>query len=260
MIAAMGPTPRWSHKMFKPSPAFAVAALLFTASPLAVHAQTTASAAPGGAERMFDATTLDLSAFGETKVAPDEATITLGVQSKAPTAAAAMQANAVDMNRIIAALRGSGIAEKDIQTSGLSLDAQYTYVENQPPALNGYQASNTVVIIVEDLPRLGPVLDAAVASGANQINGISFGLKNPDAADNAARLSAVKALRAKADLYAQATGYRVARLVSLSEGGGYAPQPVRPMMMMAKSAVQTPIAPGELNDRIDISGVFELTR
>jgi len=243
--------------MFKVSPAFAVTALLLTASPLAAHAQ----AAPG-AERLFDATTLNLSAFGETKVAPDEATITLGVQSKAATAAGAMQANAVEMNRIMGALRNASIAEKDIQTSGLSLDAQYTYQQNQPPLLDGYQASNEVVIVVEDLPKLGSVLDAAVAAGANQVNGVSFGLKDPDAADDAARLAAVRALRAKADLYAQATGYRVARLVSLSEGGGYAPQPIRPMVMMAKSAAPTatPVAPGELTVRIDISGVYELAR
>jgi len=166
------------------------------------------------------------------------------------------------MNRIIAALRAWGVPDKDIQTSGLSLEAQYTYQQNQPPVLNGYQASNEVAITVEDLPRLGAVLDAAVAAGANQINSVGFDVKDPTAADDAARLAAVKALRAKADLYAQATGYRVARLVSLSEGGGGAPQPIRPIYAMAKmaAAAPTPVAPGELTDRIDISGVFELVR
>jgi uncharacterized protein YggE len=248
--------------MFKVSPAFATAALLLAASPLTAHAQTASGAAPGGAERMFDATTLDLSAYGETKVAPDEATITLGVQTKAATATGAMQQNAAQMNRIMGALRNAGIPEKDIQTSGLSLDAQYTYQQNQAPLLNGYQASNEVVITVEDLAKLGSVLDSAVAAGANQINGVSFGLKDSQAANDAARLAAVKGLRAKADLYAQATGYRVARLVSLSEGGGYAPQPIRPVMALAKAAapMATPVAPGELTVRIDVTGLYELAR
>jgi uncharacterized protein YggE len=248
--------------MVKISPTPVLAALLpmllFAAAPTGAGAQATPAAA---GERLFDATTLDLSASGEIKAAPDEATVTLGVQSKAATAQAAMQANAQAMNRIVAALKQAGIAEKDIQTSGLGLEAQYDYQQNQPPRLDGYQASNTVTIVVEDLPKLGPVLDAAVAAGANQINGVGFGLKDPAAADDAARLAAVKALRAKADLYAQATGYHVARLVSLSEGGGYAPQPIRPMMLMAeKSRVATPIAPGEMDVRIDISGVYELAR
>jgi uncharacterized protein YggE len=95
------------------------------------------------------------------------------------------------------------------------------------------------------------------------VRGISFGLNDPTAAENAARQEAVQALQAKADLYAKATGYRIGRLVSVSEGGGYAPQPPVPMMAMAASkrqAMDTPVSPGELKVRIDISGLYELTR
>lgn len=205
---------------------------------------------------------LNLSAYGEVQATPDMASINLGVNSEAPTAAAAMQANAAQMTKVIAALRKAGIADKDIQTSNLNLAAQYDYVQNEPPKLRGYQASNQVTIVVRDLSRLGGAVDATVSAGANQVNGISFGLSDPTAAENAAREKAVKALAAKANLYAAATGTRIARLASLSEGGGYAPPPPMPMyaaVRMAK-ADATPVAAGELTVRIDISGVYELAR
>jgi uncharacterized protein YggE len=211
--------------------------------------------------QMFDATTLSLSAYGETKVVPDEATITLGVQTTAPVAAQAIAENADRMTAVTAALHRAGVADKDIQTSNLSLNAQYVYAANEPAKLTGYQASNDVTIVVEDLSRLGPAVDAVTAAGANQINGISFGLKDSSAAEDQARLAAVKALRAKAELYAGATGYRVSRLVSLSEGGGIEPGPVVPMMMKARmAAAPTPVAAGELTVRIDVNGLYELAK
>ena len=167
------------------------------------------------------------------------------------------------MTQVIAALKKQGIAEKDIQTSNIDLNPQYAYEQNKPPRLTGYQAVNQVAIRVVDLKKLGGALDAVVGAGANQINGVSFGLQNPEAAENAARREAVKALAAKADLYAQAAGYRVGRLVNLSEGGGYSPQPPMPMarMMMAKAdAAPTPVQGGELSVRIEVNGFYELTK
>ncbi len=102
-----------------------------------------------------------------------------------------------------------------------------------------------------------------VAVGANQINGVSFGLKDPQAAEDAARVKAVKALQARAQLYAGATGLRLVRLVNLSEGGGYAPPPVqfaKTMMRSADAAAPTPVEPGQLTVRIDVSGIYELAR
>ena len=205
---------------------------------------------------------LNLSAYGETRVAPDMATINLGVNTEAPTAAAAMQANAAQMTKVIASLKKAGIAEKDIQTSNLNLQAQYDYQQNEPPKLRGYQASNQVTVTVRDLARLGAAVDATVSAGANQVNGISFGLSDPTAAENAAREKAVKALAAKANLYAAATGNRLARLASLTEGGGYSAPPPVPMYAMARmeKADSTPVSAGELSVRIDINGVYELAR
>jgi uncharacterized protein YggE len=212
------------------------------------------------ADAAFRATTLSLQAEGEARAVPDMASITLGVTTQAVTAADAMRLNAGRMTAIVAALRGQGLADRDIQTSSLSLGPQYDYAPNQPPKLNGYQSSNNVTVTVRDLARLGPVIDAVGSAGANQINGVSFGLKDAGAMQDEARRAAVKALTAKAELYAQATGYRVVRLVRLSEGGGEPIVQPRSMFAMAKAAAPTPVEPGELNVRIDIAGVYELAK
>lgn len=243
---------------------FLRAAALGLALSAAAAPAVLAQAAPPAADTMFKATTLNLSAYGETRVAPDMATITLGVMTEGKTAAEAMQANATRMAAVMASLRKAGIPDKNIQTSNLNLSPQYKYQENLPPLLVGYQASNNVTITVHDLKRLGAAVDASVGAGANQVHGISFGLDDPTAAENAAREAAVKALAAKADLYARATGHRISRLVSLSEGGGYAAPPPMPMEAFAVRAqakdAGTSISGGELKVRIDISGLYELTR
>jgi uncharacterized protein YggE len=167
------------------------------------------------------------------------------------------------MTAVMATLKSAGFAEKDIQTSNLSVNPQYRYVENQAPVLIGYQVSNQVTVVVRDLKKLGAAVDATVNAGANQVNGISFGLSDPSAAENVAREAAVRALTAKAELYARATGYRLLRLVTLSEGGGYAPQPPMPMVAMAmrsEAKGASPVSAGELSVRVDITAVYELTR
>ena len=240
----------------------AALSLALAAGPLAAGAAL-AQTSPAAADSLFRATTLNLGAYGEVRVAPDMATINLGVIGEAPTAAAAMAANSAKMNKVMAALRKAGIADKDIQTSGLNLNPQYVYQQNEPARLTGYQASSQVTVTVRVLARLGAAVDATVGAGADQVNGISFGLADPTAAENQARLEAVKALTAKADLYARATGLRVARLVSLNEGGGYAPSPPpMPMVAMARmeKADATSVAPGELRVRIDVTGMYELAR
>jgi uncharacterized protein YggE len=238
--------------------AAAISLLLASSAATAALAQ----AAPPAADTLFRATTLNLAAYGEVNAQPDMATINLGVSTEGKTAAEAMAANAARMSQVMAALKKAGIAAKDIQTSGLNLSPQYVYEQNQPPRLTGYQAANQVTVTVHDLTKLGAAVDATVNAGANQVNGISFGLNDPTAAENAAREEAVKALRAKADLYAGATSHRIGRLVSLSEGGGYAVQPPVPMMALAakREAMDTSVSPGELRVRIDVTGLYELTR
>jgi len=240
--------------------AAAVSALILAGSATAAFAQTVSTAS----DAAFRATTLNLSAYGETRTAPDKATISLGVQTQAPTAVEAIQQNAEKMTRVIAALKKGGIAAKDIQTSGLSLNPQYAYPENLPPKLTGYQASNTVTVTVHDLTRVGEAVDATVNAGADTVGGVSFGLDDSTAAENEARLKAVSALQAKADLYAKAMGYHVARLVTMNEGSSYAappPAPPMPMVAMARAeSFKTQVEPGEMNVRVDVSATYELTR
>lgn len=242
--------------------------MIRTRSPLPVLAAAGAavlalSAVPAAAQSndaAFRATTFNLSASGETAIAPDMATITLGVQTEGASAAAALSANGTAMNKVIAALKKAGVAERDIQTSNLNVNPQYVYEQNQPPRLTGYQASNQVTILARDLSKLGQTVDAAASAGANTVSGISFGLQNPQKAEDEARIKAVAALKAKSDLYARATGYKVVRLVSLNEAGGYtpSPQPV-PMFAMAKRemADSTAISGGELKVRVEVSATYE---
>lgn len=217
---------------------------------------------PATTDARFQATTLQLAATGEVQAAPDIATITLGVTSQGTSASDALSANATRMAAVLASLKASGLADKDIQTSNLNLNPRYVYEQNKPPTPAGYEASNQVIVIARDLKRLGPVVDAAVKSGATNVGGISFGLTHPEIAQDQARLAAVKALQAKADLYARALGHPVVRLVSLSEGADYSP----PVMMSevvvtgSKRMAPTPVAPGELTVRVQISGVYELAR
>ncbi len=217
----------------------------------------------GDADAAFHATTLSIAADGEVSAPPDKATINLGVQAIQPTAAEAMADNARQMTQVIAALRRQGLEGKDIQTSGISLQAQYDYQQGKAPRLTGYQASDQVTVTVNDLGKLGPTLDAVTAAGANEIQGVGFGLKTPETAQDQARLKAVKALQAKAQLYAGAAGYRVGRLVNLSEGGGVQPQPFANKVMLmsaARAPATTPVEPGELTVRVEVTGLYELTR
>jgi hypothetical protein len=217
----------------------------------------TASAADSSpaAER---GTLLSISAEAHASRAPDVATISAGVVTQSPDANTALRANAVQMDKVMAAVRAAGIAERDVQTAGISINPQYRYAENQAPAITGYQASNTVSVKVRDIAKLGKVLDALVANGANQINGPSFEIDQPEAVYDEARRAALKKAQARAELYAAALGKRVKRIVSVAEGGsGGAPGPM-PMMKMAMADASTPVSPGETSLSITLDVVFEL--
>lgn len=207
-------------------------------------------------------TTLTVSAEGRVERAPDVADLSAGVVTQAKTASEAMRLNAQRMTAVIVALRRAGVAERDIQTSGLNLNPQYLYRENQPPVLTGYQVSNNVMVRVRDLGNMGRTVDALVAEGANQINGPSFALDKPDAALDAARVAAMAKARARAELYARAAGLSVRRIMQISEASAVTPppypMPVARMESMAAKDASTPIAPGELAMTVTVNVVFEL--
>ncbi|MBO9715502.1 MAG: SIMPL domain-containing protein [Pseudoxanthomonas sp.] len=208
-----------------------------------------------------DATLLSVSAQAEARRAPDIATISAGVVTQAADGNSAMRQNAEQMNRVLAAVKSAGIADRDVQTSGINLNPQYRYEENQPPRITGYQASNTVTVKLRDVAKMGKVLDALVASGANQINGPSFGIDDPEPLYDQARIEALKRAQARAATYADTLGLRVRRIVSINEGGGGMPVPM-PRMAMAKAEAfdSTPVAPGESSVSVQLEVVFELGR
>jgi hypothetical protein len=205
-------------------------------------------------------TRLDVVARGSSKQVPDIAVISAGVVTQAPDAATAMAQNASRMTRVIAALRKAGVADKDMATSSISLSPQYRYAQNEMPVITGYQASNNLTIRFRDIGKSGAILDVLVKEGANQINGPTMTVDKPDAALDAARVSAIKAAQTRASLYATALGLKVKRVVSINESQDYAPQPM-PMMMAARDAsaeAKTEVLPGETSIGVTVSVVFEL--
>jgi uncharacterized protein YggE len=205
-------------------------------------------------------TRLEISATGEATRVPDVAIITAGVVTRAASARAALAQNAARMERVRAALTRAGIADRDIQTSNISLNPEYRYVQDQAPQLTGYSASNQLSVHFRDIAKSGDILDALVAEGANSINGPNLTIDKPEEALDEARTKAVGVGRARAELYARALGMRIVRLVSISEsGGGYPVPPPMPVMMEARTqASSTKIDPGEQKLSVSLGMVFEL--
>jgi len=206
-------------------------------------------------------TTITLMGRGAVEKAPDMATINVGVQVEAKTAADAMAQQSSQMNGVFAAVKAAGIADRDMQTGNMSLSPVYEYPNNARPRLTGYQASNSITIRVRKLDTLGKTLDAVVKGGGNTINGISFSVDQPEKFQNEARVKAIQDAAAKAELYAQAVGYKVKRIVTISEQEFY-PQPPMPVMMRMQdmAAEATPIAAGEVSLVQTVNVVFELTK
>ncbi|MDZ4136162.1 MAG: SIMPL domain-containing protein [Paracoccaceae bacterium] len=196
---------------------------------------------------------------GRVDAAPDVATISLGVTTEGATATQAMAANSAELARVLANLRAAGIAERDLQTSGLSLNPNWnSSAPGMSPVIAGYVASNMLSVRVRALDTLGAVLDAAVKDGANALNGVSFGLADPAPALDEARRRAVADARARAVLLTGAAGVNLGAVMSITEGGGYAaPQPMfRLERSMAADAV--PVAAGEVSISAQVTIVWEI--
>lgn len=234
--------------------AAALAVLAAAAVPPAAHAQTPTYA-------LAEGTLLSVSAEGKSEARPDMATISLGVTTEGQTAAAALGENSRRMTALTQALRRAGVAERDIQTSNVSVYPQQVYGEGQAPRITGYQANNSVTAKVRNIDNTGRVIDAAVSAGGNTVNGVSFSHADPDAQLDVARRNAIAEARRRAELYANALGMRVQRIVAVNEGGGYA-QPIivtaERMAAQDGAAPPPPIAPGEIETRVNVNVTFEL--
>ena len=229
------------------------------AAMMAAMAMIPAAASADVTQTPITGTRLDVTARGDVLRVPDIAIISAGVTTNAVDAASAMRDNAGRMSRVLAALKKAGVADKDITTSSINLSPQYRYVENQPPVIVGYQASNQVTVRFRDIAKSGSILDVLVKEGSNQINGPTLTIDKPEAAQDEARVAAIKAARARANLYATALGMKVARIVSITESEGYSGGPVPVMAVRGMDAVaKTEIMPGEQSVSVNVSVVFEL--
>ena len=188
-------------------------------------------------------------------VAPDTAIIRVGVTSTGKTAREASEANARQMTAVLAAIKQSGIDDRDIQTSQLSLQPQYDPNRAGTARLTGFLAGNQVSIKVRDIGKLAPVLDSAIAAGANEMSGIEFVVSEQSRMLDRARGDAIADARRKADLYAQAAGVKLGPVVAITEEGA-APRPAP--MMVARQSNAVPIAPGEQTLRVTVSVSYEL--
>src|SRR5579884_3969810 len=236
--------------------------ILIAALILGAELPAAAEAQQASITQTIAGTRLDINATGEVTRVPDLAIISAGVVSRSATASAALQDTANRMEKVLAALKRAGIEDRDIQTSSVNLNAEYRYPQNEAPQLVGYTASNTVTVRFRDIRSSGKIVDALVGQGANQISGPNLVVDKPEAALDEARAKAIAIGRARADLYARSLGMRVARLVAVSESGGYAvpppAPPMAPMMMARGERDSTQIQPGEQKLQVSLAMIFEL--
>lgn len=238
----------------------ALAAAIASAALLAVAAAATPALAGDAPPR-----TLTITGQAEVRAAPDMAVISAGTVTEAKTARDALSANNQTMTSVLDTIRAAGVADRDIQTSNFSVQPNYTHSTSsssgaqEPPKIAGYTVSNTVTVIVRDLAKLGPVMDAVVSSGVNQMHGLDFTIAEAGPLRNEARRKAVAEARARAELYAEAAGVKLGQIRSISEAGQ--PRPPRPMARMAMQAAvadAVPLAEGEQVIEATVNIVWEI--
>jgi uncharacterized protein YggE len=224
----------------------------------AIFAALALAASLSGALGQTTPRTITMSGQGEVRAAPDMVTLSAGVTSEAPTAATALAANSARMQSVFAALKKLGLADKDMQTSNFSVSPQMSSgANNQAPHITGYQASNQVRARLDDVGKLGAALDALVAAGANQMDGIDFGIKDDVSLTAEARAGAVAEARAKAETYAKAAGVSLGPILSISENGNQGPRPEF-MAARAFAGKAVPVAAGEESVTAGVSIVWEI--
>jgi len=195
---------------------------------------------------------ISVSGEATVSVAPDQAQIDAGVTSEAKTAREASEANNAAMGKVLLALKGAGIEEKDYQTSRLSLQPQYAPNRTGPSAISGYRAGNRVSIKLHDVTKVANVIDTLVGAGANEIGGIHFVVSQASKLLDEAREKAVADARRKAEIYAKAAGVTLGEPLGISEEGS-APGPLFRGKVAAPMAITAPVAPGEETLSVTVS-------
>jgi hypothetical protein len=200
--------------------------------------------------------TISVSGIGSVTLVPDVADLHVGVVVQRPKVKDARAAAAAAMAGVVKALRAAGVAERDIQTTTLSLQPIYDYSSNgAAPKLTAYEMRNGVVATVRDLDRLGDAVDGAIAGGGTTLDGISFRVDDPTGPEAQARTLAMKAARAKADALAAAAGVSIVGVASISEQASAMPWPVN-YAGAAKDEAATPILAGTSEVSVSVSVVY----
>lgn len=237
----------------------AVAALLLCAvSPATSQEQPPPGRPPMGG-RPIEPPSITVVGSGTAAARPDTAEVSAGVVTQAGTAAQALAQNNAAMEKVIQAVKAMGIADKDIQTTNVSVVPQRRQgrQEPQPPDIVGYEVSNQVRIKVRDLGALGRLLDALVGQGANVLGGISLSVDDPAPVLDQARTKAMADARRKAEVYSKAAGMTLGPVLSIREGAAPVPRfGVEMPRMMAASPV--PVAPGEQEFQASITVTYAL--
>lgn len=231
-------------------PSFATLAL---SSALSVPALIVpALIAPAVAESDFQNV---ISVTGEAQISalPDLAIIDGGVTTEAKTARDASESNNAAMGKILLALKGAGVPERDIQTQRLSLQPQYGVNRSGPNAVTGYRASNRVSLTLRDMTIVAPTIDLLVGAGANEIGGINFTVAQPSKLLDEARVQAMADARRKAEIYAKAAGVTLGAPVSISEDVAPGPMMLRKMSASFSASAPAPVAAGEETLRISVA-------
>ncbi|GAB4431368.1 MAG: SIMPL domain-containing protein [Chloroflexi bacterium OHK40] len=194
---------------------------------------------------------------GEIRVAPDMASVQIGVETTAPTTREALDQNTAQAEAIIDQVKQLGVAEKDIQTSGFNIYATYS---DAGRTVTGYTVSNTVNVTIRDLAQAGDLLDKVVQAGANRVYGISFGVSDPKAAQAQARDAAMADARARAERLAQSGSASIGQILVISESIGSGP--VVPLPAMADrfqgAGAPVPIQAGEQVITAAVQVTYEL--
>ena len=229
---------------------FAALALFLVAFPKPLPAQQPHH--PQSSVELQYTRTVAVSGRGEVSAKPDHATVRLGAQVDAETAAEAQSGVNEIMNKVLAQIKELGISERSIRTSSLNLHPIYQQRprgNNGEAEISGYSASNTVQVSLDNLDLIGKVIDAGMAAGVNRLEGVSFELRNDQSQRNDALILAIGEARAKAAAMAPALGVKLGPLREVVEGGVSIdpPQPFlgrRAAFMSTEMA--TPIQPGEV--------------
>jgi uncharacterized protein YggE len=191
-------------------------------------------------------------------VEPDVADLRLGVSIARPTVDTARAAAAETMDAILAAVADAGLERRDVRTTLLSVQPRYDYRENRQPALTGYELANMVQVTVRDLARLGDVVDGTLRAGATSMDGLSFRVADPAPAEREARLRAMAAARARADVLAEAAGLAIVGVSDIVEGGvASPPEPLsKAARMMVSEDAPTPVEAGSLEIAVSVTVTY----